>query len=82
MKDRRFRRLTPAEPGWGGRPPRPDLDHELFETCRGAVDRVLATLPVRDRLVVEDHQAEVVAATHRETRAALEKLVGALQHVA
>jgi len=78
MRDRRFRRIGPTGPV----EPRTDLDHDLFETCRGAVDRVLAALPAPDRLVVQDHQAELVAATHRETRAALERLFGVLQQVA
>jgi len=80
MHDCCFRRIGPA--GTGRAAPPAELDHDLFETCRGAVDRVLAALPARDRLVVEDHQAEVVAATHRETRAALERLFGVLQQVA
>jgi len=55
---------------------------DLLEACRGAVSRVLAELPERDRRVVEGHQAEVVAATHRETLAAIEEIVGSMERVA
>lgn len=54
----------------------------LFEACQRAVGRVLAELPERDRQFLEEHRAEVVALTHRETRAALEEIHGMLRRVA
>lgn len=66
--------------------PRRDLrtasDEDLLEACRGAVSRVLSELPAHDRQVVEGHRAELVAATHREIRAAIDDIVGAMRQVA
>jgi hypothetical protein len=54
----------------------------LLEACQRAVSRVLAELPERDRQVLEERRAQVVAVTHRETRAALEEIRGVLDRVA
>jgi hypothetical protein len=61
---------------------RPDPSEGLLEACQRAVSRVLAELPDRDRRVLEEHRARVVALTHRETRAALEEIQGVLHRVA
>jgi hypothetical protein len=77
MEGSRFCRNAPGTSGHRGN------DHDdLLEACRSAVSRVLSELPARDREVVEGRRAEVVAATHRATRAALEELVGAMRRVA
>ena len=55
---------------------------DLFEACQRAVGRVLAELPAWDRQVLEEHRAEVVEITHRETRAALDEIHGMLKRVA
>ena len=55
---------------------------DLFDACQRAVSRVLAELPAWDRQVLEQHRAEVVELTHRETRAALEEIRGMLRRVA
>jgi hypothetical protein len=49
---------------------------EVRAACQGAVRRVLEELPARDRQVLEDRRAEVEEATHRETLAALDEVVG------
>jgi len=77
MEGSRFCRTGPGASGHH------ENDHDdLLEACRTAVSRVLSELPARDREVVEDRRAEVVAATHQATRAALEELVGAMRRVA
>ena len=57
-------------------------EEDLFEACQRAVSRVLDELPARDRQVLEEHRAEVVEHTHRETRAALEEIRGVVGRVA
>ena len=57
-------------------------EEDLLEACQRAVSRVLAELPAWDRQVLEQHRAEVVELTHRETRAALEEIRGMLRRVA
>ena len=61
--------------------PRTDRERAAFAAevraaCQGAVRRVLEELPSRDRQVIEDRRAEVEEATHRETLAALDEVVG------
>lgn len=80
MEGSGFNRARPEPPPRDGTPP--DLDDDLLEACRGAVSRVLSELPAHDRQVVEGARAEVLAATHRETRAAIAEIVGEMQRVA
>jgi len=65
-----------------GRDTRRGTSEDLFEACQRAVSRVLEELPAWDRQVLEEHRAEVVEITHRETRAALEEIHGVLRPVA
>lgn len=66
----------------GRRVPSASGGGDLFEACQRAVSRVLAELPAWDRQVLEEHRAEVVEITHRETRAALDEIHGMLRRVA
>lgn len=49
---------------------------EVRAACQGAVRRVFEELPPRARLALEDRRAELEEATHRETLAALDEVVG------
>lgn len=80
MDGSRFSRVRPKPPRRKGRAALPD--DELLEACRGAVSRVLAELPAHERQVIEGRRAELVAATHREIRAAIDDIVGSMRRVA
>jgi hypothetical protein len=80
-----FRRFAPTvdepvAPATG--PERAAFAAEVRAACQGAVRRVFEELPPRDRQALEDRRAEVEEATHRETLAALDEVVGVVRGLA
>jgi len=82
MTVRRFAPTVDEAFGPGSGRERAAFTAEVRAACQGAVRRVFEELPPRDRQVLEDRRAEVEEATHRETLAALDEVVGLVRGLA